>query len=227
MSTRPTQNVEVIDPQLLSTLLEAIQPVTPPADLRAKVLARAIGSNSAVDLKIAAIDLSAQESYRPAVQINSTPFEGYVDKVMSMFDLGVEQARAILIKAASRADDTFAPCGIPGVRLFYFQGGARAANATCGILKIRAGTIFPAHEHQAGEHVVILQGAAIESTGRCYRAGDVIYHQKGTRHSFRVAGNEPMFLAVLLERPNKWLKGQIILDHLLKRWRFADRAKKE
>ena len=225
MSKHPTQHDEIIDPQLLSDLLEAIPPESPPPSLRAKVLARAI-SSVAVELTVVRNDFSERQTGLPSVQINNTPFEGYVDQLVSIFDLGAEQARAILIKAASQNDDTFAPCGIPGVQLFYFAGGVSTANATCGILKIRAGTIFPAHEHQGDERVLILQGTAIEPSGRRYHTGDVVYHQKGTRHSFRVVGNETMYLAVLLEKPNKWLKGQIMLDVLLKRWRFLSNDKK-
>lgn len=226
MSKHLIQTDEVIDPKLLSELLEAIFPVSPPPGLRAKVLARAIGSRVPIELVNPQTDVSGWKREMPVAPITNSPYEGYLDKFMSIFDLGVEQTRVILERAAAKGDDTFHSCGIPGATLFYFNGGACRASATCGILKIKSGTIFPAHEHQGDEHVLILQGTAIEASGQYYRAGDVVYHQKGTRHSFRVVGNESMLLAVLLEKPNKWLKGQIIVDYLLKRWRFVGSNKK-
>lgn len=226
MSKYPTQYDDVIDPQLLNHLFEAIQPEPLPPGLRAKVLARAFGSSVPGDWEVRRNDFSERELGIPVAPMNTTPFEIYVDRIMSMFDLGEEQARTILKKAASKDEDTFETCPIPGAQLFYFKGGARTANATCGILKIKTGVIFPAHEHQGNEHVLILQGTAIDRSGRRYRVGDVVYHQKDTRHSFRVVGKDPMLLAVLLEKPNKWLKGQIILDYVLKKRRFVSNEKK-
>lgn len=227
MSKPTIQNDEVIDPQLLSDLFEAMLPESPPPGLRAKVLARALGSSVTDDSpEVRRNDFSGQEPDILAAQVSNTPFEIYVDRFTSMFDLGEAQARAILKKAASQGDDTFDSCGIPGVQLFYFKGGARAAHATCGVLKIKAGAIFPAHEHQGDERVLILQGTATEPSGRRYRVGEVVHHQKDTRHSFRVVGNDPMILAVRLEKPNKWLKRQIILDYVFKKRRFVSSDKK-
>ena len=213
MNKHPIDTDEVIDPQLLGDLLEAVPPQSPPPGLRAKVLARALGASALIDAPTATPN-------------NASPFDGFVDRFMSMFDVDAEQARGLLKKAAALDADPFEPCGIPGTQLFYFHGGPRTAQATCGFLRIAAGAIFPAHEHQGDEHVIVLQGAATEHSGRRYHAGDVIHCQKGTRHSFRADGSGPLIFAVLLEKPNKWLAGQIILDYVFKKRRFEGGGKK-
>jgi len=244
MSKQPTHLDEVIEPELLGNLLEAVPPQAPPPGLRAKVLARALGPNVFADIKTdnnapsmrdrlpennpgtsaryTARDEREQDSL--TMLNENTPFDCYIDPVMLLFDLNTEQTRDILNKAATQNRDYFAPCGIPGTQLFYFKGGPGTANATCGIVKMAAGTVFPAHEHQGEERVIILQGSATEQSGRSYHAGAAINCPKGTRHSFRAHENCTLVFAVLLEKPNKWLLGQIVLDFVFGRRRFVNKS---
>lgn len=218
MSVQPSRKNQVIDPHLLGELLEAVPVQSPPPGLRAKVLARALGPSVLAELGTEHNDSLTREVIR-----EHTPFAGYLDPFMALFDLAVEPARDILKKTAAEGDDVFVPCGIPGTRLFYFDGGPRVANATCGVLKMAAGTVFPSHAHEGDERVIVLLGSATEQSGRRFHAGEIIHCKKGTRHSFRATDEGPLIFAVVLEKPNKWLLGQIILDYLFKNRRFGPR----
>jgi len=203
MRKQPVRHKEVIDTDLLGELLQAVPPQMPPPGLRAKVLARALGARVLTDTR------------------KTTPFGGYLDSFMVMFDLDMDRSSEILKKAASQDSDTFASCPIPGAQLFYFSGGPRVATATCGVLKIAAGAVFPSHQHEGDEHVLVLQGHATENSGRIYQPGDVVHQKQGSRHSFRAHSDGPLLFAVVLEKSNKWLIGQIVLDYVFKRWRFS------
>lgn len=247
MSDQPTRKEEIIDPTLLGKLLEAVPPQSPPPGLRAKVLARALGPSVLADLGTESNDAAKREFGRgdgPRASVtrtapekaiknlihaisntpeNMTPFEIYVDKFMALFDLDAQRTRDILKKAAATSSDDFIASGIPNTQLFYFKGGPRVADATCGIVRVAAGAIFPAHEHQGDERVIVLQGSATEQSGRRLLTGDAIHCKKGTRHSFRAEDSGPLIFAVVLEKPNKWLLGQIILDFLFRKRRFVGR----
>lgn len=239
MSKHPSADNDIIDPELMGDLLEAVQPQAPPPSLRAKVLARALGPSVVPDV-IAKSDSPAGEAIHATAATDVSPepcaaakhsgnmlFVRYADSFMTLFDVNMERACEILNKAAAQNDGYFVPCGIPGTQLFYFEGGPRAATATCGVVKIAAGAIFPAHEHQGDERVIILHGSATEQTGRRYHPGDVIHCKKGSRHSFRVHADGSLIFAVLLEKPNKWLLGQIILDFVFRQRRFVNKNNAE
>lgn len=151
----------------------------------------------------------------------TTPFEGYTERFMALFDLNKEQVRELLKKAAAVTDNTFKPSGIPGAQLFYFNGGPRVSSATCGLLKLEPGRIFPAHQHQGNEHALILQGSAIDQSGQSYHPGDVMHYRKGSSHAFRADDTTPLIFAVVLDKPNKWLLGRIVLDYLFSKKRFT------
>lgn len=218
MSKQPNPMDDVLDQELLGKLLEAVPRQSPPPDLRAKVLARALSPSVLADFSAEHNDSSNRERIA-----TNTPFERYVNQFMTLFDLDAKQARDILKKAEANCPDSFSPCGIPGTQLFYFQGGPRVANATCGVLKMTAGAIFPAHQHRGDERVIVLQGSATEQSGRRFHAGELIHCRKGTRHSFRADTGDTLIFAVALEKPNKWLVGQIVLDYIFKKRRFVRR----
>ena len=149
-----------------------------------------------------------------------TPFAGYVERFMRLFDLGRDSVESILDKITAAPETTFESCGIPKTVLFYFDGGEKIKDHTCGILKIRAGGIFPAHQHRGKEWVLVLQGSAFDQSGLEYLPGDVIYSDDSVSHALKIGKQEDLIFAVALEKPNKWLVGEIIKDYLLPNRRF-------
>lgn len=92
MSKQPTQDEAVIYPQLLGDLLEAVPPQTPPPGLRAKILARALGSRVLADFITVRNDASWRELF-PGLEFK-----------MLMFD-APSSTKSFLLRAA------------PGIRL--------------------------------------------------------------------------------------------------------------
>jgi len=150
----------------------------------------------------------------------NTPFHGFVDRFMRLFDLERDNVEALFSKIVKTPGDLFESCAIPKTSLFYFDGGPKVSHAECGIIKVEAGSLFPAHKHQGKEWVLVLQGEAIDRSGQVYLPGDVIYSDEKDSHALRVSKDDDLIFAVVLEKPNKWLIGQIVLDYLLPNWRF-------
>jgi len=150
----------------------------------------------------------------------NTPFHGFVDRFMKLFDLDRDNVEALFSKVVNTPDDFFKSCAIPKTSLSYFDGGPKVSHAECGIIKIEAGSIFPAHKHQGKEWVLVLQGEAVDQSGQAYFPGDIIYSDEKVSHALRVNKASDLIFAVVLEKPNKWLIGQIVIDYLFPNFRF-------
>jgi len=150
----------------------------------------------------------------------ATPFQGYVERFMKTFDLEKKNVEELFNKIIHSASEILEPCGIPKTSLYYFDGGPKVAHNTCGIVQVEAGGIFPSHQHRGKEWVLILQGSALDSSGRHYHPGDTIVSDENVCHSFRVGNDKDLIFAVILEKPNKWLIGRILMDYLFSAWRF-------
>lgn len=152
----------------LEVLALALEPVVPSPEVRARVL-RGAAATSRFD------DLSA--------------------RVGELLDLAVDAARALL----SRIDDpsVWEPGPAMGVSLYHVQGGAAAAGAITGFVRIPAGGSFPHHRHLGDEHVLILQGAC-DDGARVSRRGDLITMPPDTEHELQVLPGPPLvYLAVV------------------------------
>jgi len=149
-----------------------------------------------------------------------TPFQGFVNRFMNLFDLERKEVETLFDKVVNCSKDLFKPCGIPKTSLYYFDGGPKVSQAECGIVKIKAGSIFPAHKHQGKEWVFILQGEAVDDSGQAYSPGDIVFSDENISHSLLVNKDTDLIFAVVLEKPNKWLIGQIVLDYLFPNQRF-------
>lgn len=152
----------------------------------------------------------------------SSPFHGYIERFMRLFDLQRKEVDELFGKLVNKPEEIFSACGIPKTSLYYFNGGPKVADATCGLIKVEANSIFPAHQHTGKEWVLILQGTAIDRSGKAYFPGDTIYSDESVSHALRVGKDRDLIFAVVLEKPNKWLVGQILLDYLFpgRRFRF-------
>ncbi len=151
----------------------------------------------------------------------TTRFEGFVERLSELFDLSDTRIRELLATIDEAGNPSWKASALPGTRLLRFDGGPKLAAATCGLVKVKPGRIFPAHQHQADEWVFVLQGRAQEDSGRVLQAGDLDLGAAGTSHTFRTMGDEPFVFAVVLFKDNKWLLGQTLMDHLQPRKRFG------
>ncbi len=145
---------------------------------------------------------------------DETRFDGFIGRFASLFDLGKQASISLLAKIESASDSDWESIFLPGVKIMKFAGGPRVALATCGIVQVKAGTLFPAHQHQADERILVLQGFARDDKARVITTGDIFEYSKGSSHSFRVIGDEDFIFAVVLYKKNKLLLVKTLLDYL-------------
>jgi quercetin dioxygenase-like cupin family protein len=178
------RDAHLLEPDLMHADLhadEAAPPVAPSDALRAAVLRSA----------------SARDA-----------LAGFTRRVAALFDLP-ESRVAELLGAAQRPDAApwqpaqLSPAHVAeGVRLLHFSGGARVAEADCGLVHIAPGVRFVEHTHSGDEWAFVLAGAAEEEgSGAVWLPGDLVHREAGTRHAFRVTSAEPFVFAVVLEGP--------------------------
>jgi quercetin dioxygenase-like cupin family protein len=147
------------------------EPIAPSADLRGAVLA-----------SVAA----------------GTKLAGFAERLAALFDFGAERAAELLREAGGDASG-WQTLPLPGVRLFHFAGGPRAAGADCGLVRLEPGARFPLHRHGGDEWLLVLAGEAEEEgTGARWLPGDLVHRDAGSVHAYRVTSPEPFVFAVLL-----------------------------
>lgn len=118
-------------------------------------------------------------------------------KLSQLFDLADLELAALFEHAAQ--DEAWAPAPIAGVQLLHLTGGPRVAGADNGLVRLAAGTRFPAHRHLGREKVLVLEGAYRDAQdGRLYVAGDLHEMPEGSQHAYTVMGDGPALLAVSL-----------------------------
>lgn len=118
-------------------------------------------------------------------------------KLSRLFDWGDLELAALFERAAQA--EAWVPAPIPGVQLLHFTGGPRAAGADNGLVRLAAGTRFPAHRHLGRERALVLEGAyRDEQDGRLYVAGDLHEMIEGSAHAYVVTDDGPALLAVSL-----------------------------
>jgi len=123
-------------------------------------------------------------------------FARFIAQVGAMLDVGADRARdllALIDRAASWQD------GPAGTRLIHLAVGPRVAHANCGFLRLRAGGHFPHHRHLGVEHVLVLQGGLIDSSGRTVHAGEEELAPAGSEHSFTALADVDLIFLVVLE----------------------------
>ncbi len=175
--------VSILD--ALQYVAHAEQPIKPGAGLRNKVLGSIQGD---------------------------TRFYGFLQRFADLFDLDNTTSEKLLAKIDKITDQAWQSTPFPGVTIMKFPGGPSLASATCGIVQVQAGKLFPAHQHQADEKTLILQGFAIDDSGNELAAGDLFHFHKGSSHSFRIIGDETFVFAVVLFEKNKWLWMKTLVD---------------
>lgn len=126
-------------------------------------------------------------------------FERFAGAVSQLLDIDPGRAQRLLDELDNRSH--FAEM-MPGIELFWVEGGPRVANAVRGFVRVAAGLQFPEHEHFGEEQVLVLQGSFQDpSRNRVFRPGDISVMPKGSSHLHIVPldGPDLLMLSVIQE----------------------------
>ena len=145
---------------------------------------------------------------------DQTQFDGFIERFADFFDLNRPTSQNLLAKINLESDSLWKSTLFPGVTIMKFSGGSRVAMATCGIVQVKPGKLFPAHQHQGNEEILVLQGEARDDKGYIFAPGDRFHFSAGSRHSFYILGDETFVFAVVLDKKNKWLWIKTCIDYL-------------
>ena len=135
----------------------------------------------------------------------ATRFEGFVDRLTALLDLDPDRVRELLAAIDAVPQTPWVAGKLPGAHLLHFDGGARVAQADCGLIYLEPGVLYPAHRHLGDEWTLILRGCVDENGDHLYRPGDIIFKTVDSVHSFRIVGDEPCVFAVVLHQGVEWI----------------------
>jgi len=159
------------DRQTAAELASLLEPVSPTASLRDRLMA-------------------ATEKGRLA------HFAAPVAKL-----LAVDEARAEAMLDAIDEPASWSPNPLPGVTLYHVAGGETVEHAITGFTRIERGGTFPSHTHLGHEYVLVLQGRARDGeSGEIFGPGDLSIRPPGTTHDLEVLpGPTLIYLVVLFD----------------------------
>ena len=141
-------------------------------------------------------------------------YNGFIKRFSVLFDLDKLTSKELVSKIDNFSDTDWESTPIPGVSIMKFVGGPKVASATCGIVQVKPGKLFPAHEHQDDEKILVLNGVAQDDHGNVFQPGDMFLFTKTSRHSFCIIGDQTFIFAVVLNKENKWLLFKTLIDNL-------------
>jgi len=124
-----------------------------------------------------------------------TRFDRFVGALADLADLTRPEAHRLLARVWD--SDHWEP-GPGGSQAWWVEGGPRAANAVRGFVHVRAGERLPDHTHLGFEHVFVLQGHALTSTGSELGPGDLETVAPGNAHGVQAlaGGTDLLFFTV-------------------------------
>lgn len=148
------------------------EPITPPANLRQRILAATGGSSA------------------------EAPLAGFTRRFSRLFDLDGNQADKVL--ADAHGDTAWEVRG--PFSYFHFDPGPKLApEAEAGIVRLEPGVCFPRHRHRGDEYALVLQGILREDqSGREGLPGDVMHMTEGSSHTVTCTSSGRCIFAVLL-----------------------------
>jgi putative transcriptional regulator len=150
-------------------------------------------TTDAIGAAIQPVAPSPEVKQRLFASIGSGRFESFSARLAKLFDVTLDRARELLgliERPASWVQQ------IPGISLVHFDGGAAAAAADCGFIRLSPGAVFPPHTHLGEEAVTILSGQIHDVTNdRMVVAGDDYVQPEGTNHYLVCVGDEDCIFA--------------------------------
>lgn len=150
-------------------LSDALPAATPPAPIRARVLAAVEGRGR---------------------------FDRFARQLATILETSLEKARALL--DAIDAAEAWEPGPVPGLALIHLKGGPSLAAADTGFVRFPAGMAWPLHRHVGVEIMLIVEGAIVDDAGRTWREGDVLRMAPGSEHRFDVLTDRDCVAAVVV-----------------------------
>jgi hypothetical protein len=136
-------------------------------------------------------------------------FERFTAAVADLLDIDHAAAGRLLDQLDDRARYVEA---LPGVELFWVDGGPRVENALRGFVRIAAGHAFPEHEHFGEERVLVLQGSFTDPTrNRVCRPGDIDIMPAHSTHLNLVAPDGVDLLVLSVVQVGLTVAGQTFL----------------
>jgi hypothetical protein len=152
--------------QTADALGAAIQPVAPPPEVKARLLA----------------------------SIGGGRFEQFSARMAKLFDVTLDRARELLGLIERPA--SWIPQVVPGISFVHFEGGPSVAAADCGFVRLTPGTFFPPHTHIGEEITTILAGRIHDlANNRVIEAGQEYVQPAGTSHYLVCVGDEDCIYA--------------------------------
>ena len=124
------------------------------------------------------------------------PYDHHVGQVAQMLGVDRQTAQTMVDGIADPAK--WEKGLFPGVIQYHLESAAEL-DAITGFVRIEAGTHFPDHEHLGAEHVLVLEGSAVDTeSGRTFRAGDLIQMGPHTHHGFTVSDEGSLLYLVVI-----------------------------
>jgi len=123
-------------------------------------------------------------------------FESFVARVGALLDVAADKARELLGQIDGGGSWVEGPAG---TRLIHLEVGPRVAHANCGFVRVSSGQHFPLHRHLGTEHVLVVQGSYIDSSGRTLHPGDEDIEPPGSEHAFTALPGVDLVYLVVLE----------------------------
>jgi anti-sigma factor ChrR (cupin superfamily) len=145
-------------------------------------------------------ELVTAEQAPPGVKVkladrirNESRLTHFAPEVAALFDLPLEEAKALLEKANDPSVWSDGPG--PGVQLLPVNAGPKAAEKINALVKVAPGAEFPHHDHPGHEQVMVLEGGYVDSGGVEVWRGEVQVMSEGTSHGFRALGRNACICA--------------------------------
>jgi anti-sigma factor ChrR (cupin superfamily) len=123
-------------------------------------------------------------------------FEMFATVVADLVDVSVERAKEIV----RRIDDAtvWMATHVPGVSSYDLPVGPALHDAVVGFIRVRAGHVFPDHEHMGDETMLVVQGSCVESDGNVRRRGDLVRQPPKTHHELKARpGPDFIYLGIV------------------------------
>lgn len=126
-------------------------------------------------------------------------FAPFLDDLTRIFELPVATIRKLLARIDDHEWET-SLLGVPleSAELFHFPVGPRLreTGAAGGVVRIKAGALFPQHRHNGDELTYVLEGGYI-ADGRTHGPGAIIPMATGTEHHYQAAPERDLVIIVL------------------------------
>jgi putative transcriptional regulator len=192
--SRPTTSDDLLFAPLAPSAIERAERAVPESDVREVVegrealeaIARAVPAAPAPSGLRSRIVASAARGGR---------FGVFADRIARLFDIDVDEARRLLVKAED--PKSFGPGPIPNTTWLFVKPGPKLPGALAAIGRLEPGARVPDHGHGSDETTLVLEGGFAEDGGVEVWRGDELYKGPGTEHTFQVIGDQPCVAAVI------------------------------